>query len=284
MLAPVVIEVALNGATTPDRNSHVPRTPDEIAADALRCLDAGAAIVHTHIDEFGIDGAAAAERYLAAYRPILAARPDAILYPTVGFGGSVEQRFAHIERLAEAGAARMGVLDPGSVNLGPIVYANPASDIEHQVAVCARHRLGPSISIFEPGFLRAALLLHRDGALPAGALVKLYFGGDRDYFGRHSPGFGLPPTRPSLEAYLAMLDGTTLPWSVAVLGGDLLASEIARLAIERGGHLRVGLEDHAGSDTPTNAALVKAAAALAREHGRRVATCAEASALLGLPR
>ena len=81
-----------------------------------------------------------------------------------------------------------------------------------------------------------------------------------------------------------MLDGCPLPWSVAVLGGDLLASELPRLALERGGHLRVGLEDHAGPRTPSNEELVRTAAALAREAGRPVASCAEAGRILALPR
>ena len=88
---------------------------------------------------------------------------------------------------------------------------------------------------------------------------------------------------PSLEAYLAMLEGCDLPWSVAVLGGDVIASGLARLALERGGHLRVGLEDHAGRRRPTNEELVREAAALVRATGRRVATCAEAARILGLP-
>jgi len=96
--------------------------------------------------------------------------------------------------------------------------------------------------------------------------------------------FGLPPSAPSLEAYLAMLEGCDLPWSVAVLGGDVIASGLARLALERGGHLRVGLEDHAGPRRPTNEELVREAAALVRATGRRVATCAEAARILGLPR
>ena len=94
--------------------------------------------------------------------------------------------------------------------------------------------------------------------------------------------FGLPPTAPSLEAYLAMLEGCDLPWSVAVLGGDVVASGLARLALERGGHLRVGLEDHAGPRRPTNEELVREAAALVRATGRRVATCAEVARILGL--
>jgi uncharacterized protein (DUF849 family) len=113
--------------------------------------------------------------------------------------------------------------------------------------------------------------------MPAGALVKFYFGGP-------AAGFGHSPTAKALDAYVEMLDGTGLPWSVAVLGGDCAGSGMARLAIERGGHVRVGLEDYAGPGTPANAELVSAVVALAKECGRAVATCDEAAAILGLPR
>jgi 3-keto-5-aminohexanoate cleavage enzyme len=292
-MVPVVIEVALNGVTLPERNPHVPRTPTEITADALRCLDAGAAVVHNHVAEFAVDGARAADAYACGWRPVLAARPDAILYPTIGFGGSAAERWDHMARLGDAGLARMAVLDPGSVNLGGvggdglpaggIVYVNTFEDIRHAVGVCARHRLGPSISIFEPGFLRATLAWARAGRMPPGALVKLYFGDDGGYLGDGGAAFGLPPTRASLEAYLAMLEGCPLPWAVAVLGGDVIASGLARLAVERGGHLRVGLEDYAGPRTPTNEELVREAVAVARAAGRPRASPAEAARLLGLP-
>ena len=41
---PVIIEAAINGATPKSRNSHVPRSVDEIVVDAVACVDAGAAI------------------------------------------------------------------------------------------------------------------------------------------------------------------------------------------------------------------------------------------------
>jgi uncharacterized protein (DUF849 family) len=66
-----------------------------------------------------------------------------------------------------------------------------------------------------------------------------------------------------------------------VLGGSLLESPVARLALERGGHLRVGLEDWDGG--PTNAEQVTAAATLCADTGRDVASIAGASTLLGLP-
>ena len=80
-----------------------------------------------------------------------------------------------------------------------------------------------------------------------------------------------------------MLEGTDLPWSVSVWGGDLMATPVARLALERGGHLHVGLEEHFDPDAkPTNVELVEQAVALAASIGRPVATNADAVRLLGL--
>ena len=296
-MTPTIIEAAINGVTTKDRNPHVPREPAEIFEDALRCLSAGAAIVHNHIDQVASDGSTAAERYLEAWRVILRQRPDAIVYPTVGIGGSAEVRFAHVPPLADSGLMRMGLLDPGSVNLGSVgddglpggsfdfVYANTFADIRHAADLCERYRLGPSIAVFEPGFLRTVIAYLRAGRLPAGAFVKLYFGGDHDYLGGGAGvSFGLPPTRIALDAYLSMLEGWSIPWAVAVIGGCVVESGLARLALERGGHVRVGLEDFAGARTPRNEELVREVVALAAEVGRPVATCSGTARLLGLPR
>jgi uncharacterized protein (DUF849 family) len=87
-----------------------------------------------------------------------------------------------------------------------------------------------------------------------------------------------------LDAYCELLEGCDLPWSVAVIGGDLLASPVARLALERGAHLHVGLEDFAGARTPTNEELVVEAVSLCDAVGRPVASCDEAAAILELPR
>lgn len=289
--SPVLVEVALNGATGKLRNPAVPQAPDEIVADAVACLDAGAAIVHTHIPDLFLDAAATAEVYLRSYRPILAARPEAILYPTMGVAGGIAERYGHHDVLAAAGAIRMGLLDTGSVNLGAIgadgwpdgldfVYVNGPNDIRHQLEVCRRHRLGGSVAVWEPGFLRVILACRRAGTLPAGTLVKLYFsvGG---YLGSGEPMFSPPPIPEALEMYLAMLAGSGLPWAVAVIGGDLFETPIAAMALERGGHLRVGLEDH--PDAAGNVAAVEKARTLVERHGRRLATCAEAASLLGLP-
>jgi len=294
---PLIIEAAINGVTSKAANPNVPQTPAEIAADARACLAAGAAIVHNHNAEYAVDGRRAADLYLEAWRPVLADHADSILYPTLGFGPTIAERYAHVPLLAESGVLRMSFVDTGSVNLGAVdadglpggaefTYVNSFANIRHKMSTCERLRLAPSIAIFEPGFMRTALAYERAERMPKGAFVKLYFGAERGYLGDGKSGapFGLPPTRRALDAYLELLDGSRLPWAVAVLGGDVVESGMARLALERGGHVRVGLEDYAGNRRPGNAELVAEVVRLAREIGRPVATSAAAAALLGMPR
>jgi 3-keto-5-aminohexanoate cleavage enzyme len=285
----VIIEAAINGATTKERNANVPRTPQEIATDALACFEAGAAIIHNHIDLPGLTVAEAAERYLEAWRIVLAERPDALWYPTVHFGPPMG--YEHLVPLAASGLLRVGLMDPGSVNLGRsddqgvptggIVYANSFDAIAHAFDICRDQRLGPSLAIYEPGFLRATLAYWRAGRLPAGAMVKLYFSTEQGLMG--AP-FGLPPTAAALEAYLELLEGCDLPWAVSAVGGDVVSTEVAPLALERGGHLHLGLEFYGGPRTPTNVELVTEAVELCAKAGRPVATSDEAAAILRLPR
>lgn len=287
-MTPVVIECAINGVTSKATNPHVPVEPSEIAADALACIAAGAAIIHNHIDLYGVSLERVVERYLEGWRPILEARPDALLYPTIHFEQGFSISYEHLIPLATAGM-RVGLTDPGSVNLGGVdngiptgdlVYRNSFETIGRAFDICREAKLGPSLAIYEPGFLRAALAWWRAGRLPQGAMVKLYFSTEQGYLG--AP-FGLPPTERALDAYLEMLDGCDLPWAVSIVGGDLCAHPIAERALARGGHLHLGLEFYRGDRMPTNVELVSEAVALCQRVGRTVATPDQAAEILGLP-
>ena len=298
MPAPVIIEAAINGATPKSRNPNSPRTIDEIAAESVRAVDAGAAIVHNHNDDPVIGESARAragwhdpQPYIDAWRAALDQRPDTIFYPTQASGGpgtDIAVRLSHIAALDAAGVLGQSLIDPGSVNLGgadpeglpndnDAVYINTYRDARAMFALANRLGRGASISIFEPGFLRVVLAYHKKGLVPPGSLVKLYFSGGDPL------GFGLLPNAACLDAYLSMLEGTGLPWSVALLGGDVVKQGLARLALERGGHVRVGLEDYAGPRQPTNTELLNELVALCNEQGRPPATPPQARALLGLP-
>ena len=293
MNAPVIIEVALNGGTPRRVSPRVPITVDEIAADGAACIDAGASVIHNHNAEpvLGGDGNHAPAPYAAIWKRIRAQHPQAIFYPTMGGGGNgipIERRYSHIESLAETGLLDLGLVDPGTTNIGrfhadgtprseSLVYQNTYADAVYMIEACRARNLGMSISIFEPGFVRLIAGYLRAGTLPKSAFVKFYFGGVK-------AGFGLPPTKTALDAYLEMLEEWTLPWLVSVQGGDLIANkDFASYVIERGGHLQVGLEPNPDPHK-SNVDLVAEAATLCAELGKQAATCEEARELLGLGR
>jgi 3-keto-5-aminohexanoate cleavage enzyme len=286
---PVIIEAAINGITQKDRNPNVPRSNEEIAVDALATFEAGAAIIHNHIGVSG-DPQAVADGYLASWAPVFEAKPDALIYPTANVvDGALD--FRHLELLAASDRMRVSLCDPGSLNLGGVgpegvpagsfVYANSFDSIVFQMEQAARDRVGPSLAMYEPGFLRTTIAWWRAGRLPAGTMIKFYLATDRGYMG--AP-FGLPPTKLALDAYLEILGDCPVPWAVSVVGGDVVETGLAEYAVERGGHIHLGLEFFAGDRTPTNAELVREAVAVCDSLGVAVATCDQAAEILELPR
>lgn len=281
---PAVIEAALNGMTTRERNPHVPRTVDEIVEDGLACLDAGAAIIHNHNDEPNFGGASrhCAEPYLAAWRRLRSRHSGLLLHPTMAGTApevTVEERFAHLVELHEAGLLPMATCDAGTIALAfpgehgpealPHLFGNTAADVDWILRWCREAEVPVHISIFEPGFLRLILAHHRAGSLPHRVKIQLYLGGERMLF-------GLPATATGLGTYAEMLEDSRLPWMVGVYGGDAVATGVARLAIEAGGHVRVGLEDHHDPPrTPRNDELVREAVDLVHARGRRPAAIDE---------
>jgi 3-keto-5-aminohexanoate cleavage enzyme len=271
---PLVIEAAINGSTTKEANPNVPRSVDEIVATALACVEAGASIVHNHNDEpnFGEPSTHSPDPYDAAWRQIWAAHPGLLMHPTTSGERSagIEQRFSHIDELHRRGALTMSTADAGCFSAafalpdGPMalpVFGNSATEVDWIFRRCREADVPVHVSIFEPGFLRLTLAHHWAGSLPRRTKIQLYFGGPAALF-------GLPPTQSSLNAYAEMLTNVGLPWMVGVLWGDLLGSGLAEAALRAGGHIRVGLEDYAGADQPTNEDLVAQAAELGAKYGR----------------
>lgn len=288
---PLVIAVSINGERGKDENPHVPRSHDEIVATALGCYEAGASILHAHNSDIRLKGVEAAEDYLAAWRRVREAKPDALWYPTLtAYGGQELEHFALIDK--EIGL-HFGIVDCGSVAFARIdeegevagsYYQNSFDQIREAFAFHRQHHLGVQISVFEPGFLRIVLAYQRAGKLPRGTVVNFYFGGG-DGAVQGSMPFGLPPTPAALDAYLDLLGDSGLPWTVSAWGSDLLKTDLPKRAIEKGGHVQIGLESHFDAiDKPTNEEQVAVVAELARSMGRPVADSAATLAAWDCPR
>ena len=294
---PVILEVALNGSTTKKINPTAPETPAEIAKQAIECLDAGATIVHAHTNKPMEDADAAAQVYIDAFKPIREKHPYAILYPTANFDPAIyhknrttwppEIQSGHYRKLAESGAANMVLFDTGVVPIsvydengtpGPANkfwwYGFWPGDNKIVLDVCKDLGTGASISVFEPGWMKNVVAMARAGTLPRGAKVIMYFA-DYNWAGM------APPIPEALQLYLHMIEGLDLKWSVGMVGGDIMDTPLARMALERGGNFRVGLEDWWLG--PSNLEQLKRAKELINKVGRPIINGAEAIKYLDIP-
>lgn len=286
-MAKVIIEAAINGAAPRKLNPNIPYSPAEIAADAVATARAGAAIIHFHVrDPESGKWVHDVPYYAEVYRRARA-ESDALLWPTFPLDGDAAARFSHFVALAKDPATKpdLGAGDMGSVNLvtydrarraihnEEMVYRNSYATIRYFLEKSRELGLRPTLQIFDPSFLRAALVFLEMGVLSEPLLLKFYLGGPE------LP-FGLPPTLKSLDAYLDMLKGVRANWFAATLGGDNLP--LVPLIVSLGGHVRVGLEDfqYAREGRPSNPELAARAAETVRAMGHQVATPAEARAIL----
>ena len=273
------LEVALNGAWGKDLQPRIPMRVDDIVAEGLACAAEGAAIVHVHAydPESGRqrDDADIYARIIEGIRN----RADCIVYPTIPLSGeatSAAERFAAIEALARRGLLEWAVVDPGSVNLGSFVYVNPDDHVRHGLALAARHGFHPGYAIYEPGFVRLGAVRAREaGAVPQ-PVYRFMFSDDLP--------FGFPPELYALEAYLRLLEDNApeAPWMVAGLSVDVLP--LVPAAIERGGHVRVGLEDAPLGSARSNVEWTVAARRAIEGAGGRLASSAEVRGALNLSR
>jgi uncharacterized protein (DUF849 family) len=140
------------------------------------------------------------------------------------------------------------------------------------LALAQKHRITPSYAIYEPGFMRLGAALHK--AYP-GAPTPMY----RLMFSDHIA-FGFPPVDWALEVYLKLLaqEAPTAPWMVAGLGVQI--EPLIDLAVQRGGHVRVGLEDAPMGCALGNQALTERAARRIVAAGGRLASTTEVRATL----
>ncbi len=295
---PVILECAINGSVTKDKNPLAPGTLEEHTAEVIKCLDAGATIIHAHSNQPNEDLKLAAQPYIEMYRPVWKKHPNAILYATANFDPEVYNRTrrpwpgkvqcGHQRILAEEGICNMVLFDTGVVPIG--VYdkegvPGPDSafwwygfwpdDVRYILQTCKDLGTGASISVFEPGWMKNVVAMARAGTLPRGSKLNIYFASD-SFAGL------APPIPEALELYLKMMEGMDVDWAVGYIGDkSVMDTPLARMALERGGSFRVGLEDWPNGTS--NVEQLKRAKEIVDSVGRQVVTGAEAIEYLDIP-
>jgi len=271
----VIINAAITGVVPMKAdNPHVPISPDEIAADAKRCVDAGAAIVHLHAR--ADDGTATYRRdiYEQVLRKVRAACSDVVL--CVSTSGRVFKTFTQRSEVLDISTPKpeMASLTLGSMNFAKQASVNDPEMVQGLARRMLERGVLPELEVFEIGMAEYAHYLVKMGVLKAPFYCNILLGN----LGT------LSATPANLAAAVAALpQGTT--WAAAGIGRFQHAANL--MALERGGHVRVGLEDNlwfddARTKLASNATLVERIAGAARAMGREPASPAEARRMIGL--
>lgn len=273
----LIINVALTGMVPMRHDTpHVPLTAGEIVADAKRCRDAGASVVHVHARDADGHPTCAREAYAEIIAGIRASCPDLLISATTS--GRVHRLFAERSQVLDL----TGPLKPdfASLTLGSMNFPKQASINEpqmiHDLAVRMNERgIVPELELFDIGMADYARYLVERGVVRAPLYANILLGS-----------LGTIAATPSrLTAMVeALPSGTT--WSAAGIGRFQLF--VNSMAITMGGHVRVGLEDNIWFDEArtvhaTNPRLVERLVRIAHAVERDVASPADARAIIGLP-
>lgn len=277
----VVITCALTGVLANRKQCPaIPYTPVEIAEEARRAYDAGAAVVHIHARND--DGSPTFEpAVFAAIKEETRKRCPIILnFSTGTIADDVSQQVEVIRTLRpEIAALNMGTMNYAKYSesrkqfVFDMIFPNPYGKIMKLLEAMNEAGVKPELECFDTGHTAGiAPLLHM------GILREPYqFSFIVNVLG------GIPPLVESLQLQTKIMPPGS-EWEVIGISHGHWKMLAAALVL--GGNIRTGLEDHLympdGRMARSNGEMVEAAAALARGVGREPATVQEARAILRL--
>ena len=150
----------LTRAQTP----YLPFTPDEIADEAARCREAGAAVIHLHVRTDDGKNTQSTERFARGHRRDPPASATAIVQPSTGgaVGMSIDERTGPLACRPE-----MATLNCGTINFGDDVFVNSRPDIRKLAGAIRAAGALPELECYEVGHVEEALSLAAEGAIPS---------------------------------------------------------------------------------------------------------------------
>lgn len=301
----VIISAALTGGgSIPSQSPYIPITPAQIAEEAKRAADAGAAIVHIHPRD-PEQGFPTGD--LKVYKEIhsrIKDLTDAVVCTSTGMSHTLtaQERIAIVPMVKpELASISLGTV---LMNRDPLVkrfkdedykhgwekehlknyrkglFANSVDDIELFWDKIIEAGAKPEVEIFDLGWLGVLkYLLKTKGGYPAPVWIQFVLG----VFGEYP---SKVETFPFLKKRADELLGKD-DYLYSTIGvGFPDQFHLAALSLMMGGHVRVGLEDNLFIDkgvlAKSNGEQVEKAVRLARELGREPATPDEARQILNL--
>ena len=271
---PVIIAVAITGSVPrKSDNPALPVSPAEQIESTHQAFEAGATLVHIHVRNSDETPSSDPKLFAAVMEGVRKHCPGMIVqFSTGGRGRTPAERSAALEFRPD-----MASLSTGSVNFPSIVYENQPPLVNELAGKMKSFDIKPEIEIFDLSHIHGARQLVDEGLMDRHAHLQYVLGVKN----------AMPAQRRLLEILVeegrrVFPEGT---WTAAGIGR--FQNEVCGWAVDLGGHVRTGLEDNIRITkdrlAASNAELVAVAAEAVVQRGRRVASAAEARALLRLP-
>lgn len=274
MTKPCIICVAITGSLpTKENNPAVPISIAEQIESTQEAFEAGATIAHCHVrDDLG-NPTSDPKRFDALKQGLEKHCPGMIVQlSTGGRSGAGRERGGMLPLLPD-----MASMSVGSVNFPTRVYENAPDLVDWLAAEMITYGVKPEVEAFDLSHILKAKRMYDAGQITDLPYVQFVMGVKN----------AMPVDRDVFDYYIhtvRRLFGADAPWCAAGIGHNQIV--LNDWAISSGGHARTGLEDNVRLDkdtlAPSNAALVRRAAALCEKYERPVATWQQARAILGL--
>jgi len=279
-----IVTCALTGVLTDPTRHPVPVTPAEMAAEARRAFEAGAAVMHVHFRR-----QAAGQGHLPSWEPEVAgaiveairdACPGVLINQTTGtigpdISGPVACLMATRPEIAACNAGSLNYLKTASGGRWawpPMLFDNPVDKISAFLDAMRASGSRPEFECFDSGMVRSVGLFAEAGLFAGTPKFNFVMG----------VASGMPAD-PELLPILVKHAMANARWSVTAIGRDEIWP-LHEAAARLGGDLRTGVEDTFylpdGSRTDGNGPLIEAIVALARGAGRAIAGPDEARAAM----
>lgn len=285
-MSKAILTCALNGVLTNPKQHNVPVTPAEMAAEARRAYDAGAAIMHIHLrqQEEG-------RGHLPSWEPALSlevqtaireACPGVIINHTTGvvgpdYGAALEVVRRTRPEMAACNAGSLNYLkikENGEWAWPPMLFDNTVEKVQDFIDAIEGAGAIPEFECFDTGIVRSVGMFQKAGMFQGQAQVNFVMGVASGQ-----------PARADLLPILRDLAPPQSRWQVTAIGRQEIWP-LHRACAELGGHLRTGLEDTfylaSGEKARSNGELIAELADVARDAGRSVASPEDARVILGL--
>lgn len=273
MTTPAIITVAITGnITTKEMNPAVPITVEEQVESTQEAFEAGATVAHVHVRDDEGKPSVDADRYARLQEGLLKHCPGMIIQFSTGArcgnGRSRADSLAHRPEMCS--------LSVGSVNLNNVIYANELELVEFMCGKVTEYNIKPEVEIFDVSDLYTTSRLIKEGLIKTPVHVQFVTGIK-----------GAIPSKASLlEFLLRELKDEISQYTWVATGVGKYQEFCNRWSLERGGHVRTGLEDNIwiskGVLAKSNAELVQKTVDLCPEYNRHPASVEEARKILGL--